>query len=196
MQSEEFYNNLRKAWVFESEKNKLYYDMELESIYILGDFSLECEGAWQEIDNNTLRYNGSFVIDKPKTHIKLSNIEQQGYPFFCGEMELCGKINVPCNNTYINLNRNGISTVRVQVDKLDKTVIADNKLMLDEIVAGEYDIHLTIKNNLHNLLGPHHLEEGESKLANPADFYQKKCIWRPVDNDGWSDGYTFVKTGF
>ncbi|MEE1046403.1 MAG: hypothetical protein U0M60_03150, partial [Clostridia bacterium] len=40
-QSESVYENLKKAWQFESEKNKLSYDMEIESIYLIGDFSVK-----------------------------------------------------------------------------------------------------------------------------------------------------------
>lgn len=85
-QSDEFYKNRRKSFVFETEKNKLVYDMEIEAVYLLGDFSVKTDGKWEQLDRNAVRYFGSFEMDPPKNKISLQNIEQQGFPFFSGEM--------------------------------------------------------------------------------------------------------------
>lgn len=80
-QSKEVYGNVEKAKKFESEKNKLTFDMEIEQIYLVGDFSVKTEGVFQELERNACRYKGEFVITKPKEKITLQNIERQGFPF-------------------------------------------------------------------------------------------------------------------
>jgi len=57
-QSDEVYENLEKAFVFESEKNKLTYDMEVEPIYLVGDFAVKANGNYEELDKNAFRYSG------------------------------------------------------------------------------------------------------------------------------------------
>ncbi len=50
-----------------------------------------------------------------------------------------------------------------------------------------------------NLLGPHHLEVGESYRVGPGGFYKEYCVWkRPPDKGGyydnrWNDDYCFVE---
>ena len=46
-QSEKVYEALKNSLVFESEKNKLTYDMEIEPIYLVGDFSVKTKGSFQ-----------------------------------------------------------------------------------------------------------------------------------------------------
>ena len=58
--------------------------------------------------------------------------------------------------------------------------------------AGENEMELSIVNNLRNLLGPHHLEEGESYSVGPGSFYKSDSpfAWG-ID---WNDDYCFVET--
>lgn len=82
VQSEEFYESRRKSFIFESEKNKLAYDMEIEAVYLAGDFSVKTAGNWTQLDKKAVRYCGDFEIDEPSANISLENIEQQGFLFF------------------------------------------------------------------------------------------------------------------
>ena len=44
--------DLEKAEQFESEKNKLTFDTEIEQIYIVGDFSVNTDGNFHKLDRN------------------------------------------------------------------------------------------------------------------------------------------------
>ena len=101
-QSEEVNENVEKAKKFESEKNKLTFDMEIEQIYLVGDFSVKTEGVFEELERNACRYKGDFIIAKPKEKIVLQNIERQGFPFFTGEITL--KKQFSANNTNMMLD--------------------------------------------------------------------------------------------
>lgn len=199
-QSDEFYENLRKAHIFESEKNKIAYDVEIEAIYLLGEFSVKTEGEWELLDKDASRYKGEFVIDEPKTEISLKSIEKQGFPFFCGDMNIVGKINITGNNPVLELDVKGINAVRVEIGGKSDVMITDNRLSLKDFnVSGEAEIKLTLTNNLRNLLGPHHLEQGECYKVGPGNFFKEICLWKkaPVPNSfyntEWNDDYCFVE---
>ena len=182
--------------MFESEKNKLVYDMEIEAIYLLGDFTVKTDGVWEHLEKNAVRYTGCFEIDAPKDKVRVENIEQQGYPFFSGEMSLTGEIEIAGENPVLELDCKGINAVKVKVGDREKVMLTDNCLSLAEFGAyGKTKIELTLINNLRNILGPHHLKEGESYVVGPWAFFKEECIWAPNPISKWDDGYCFVETG-
>lgn len=192
-QKDEFYTNLKNAFVFESEKNKLVYDMEIEPVYLLGDFSVKTEGKWQLLDKNASRYMGEFVLSKPVSQVCTKNIEQQGFAFFSGEMILKSKLNITGENPVLVLNRKGINAVKIEINGTEKTVVVGNKISLNEFNAkGITDVKITIINNLRNMMGPHHLKEGESYAVGPNRFFKEPCIWNLNPQKDWDDDYCFV----
>ena len=196
MQNDEFYNNRRKSFLFESEKNKLVYDMEIEAIYLLGDFSVKTDGEWIPLDKDAVRYMGSFEIDAPKDKASLKNIEQQGYPFFSGEMSLEGVIEIVGENPVLELDIKGINAIRVKIGDKEKVMLTDNRLSLADFgISGKAKIELTLINNLRNILGPHHLKEGECYMVCPFSFFKEKCIWASDPEEKWDSGYCFVEMG-
>lgn len=195
-QSDEFYENLRKARNFESEKNKLSYDMEIETIYLLGDFSVRTDGAWTELERKSVRYQGDFVIDAPKKEVQLKNLEQQGYPFFCGKLVLEGELCIEGTHPVLELEQKGINAVIVEIDGEKRTMLTDNRLSLDEFdIRGTAKVKFTLINNLRNMLGPHHLDIGESYIVRPMEFYKENCIWRQEPEYEWNEDYCFVEMG-
>lgn len=195
-QSHEFYENLKKAYVFESEKNKLAYDMEVEAIYLIGDFCVKTAGQWTELDKHAFRYHGAFELEAPKKEISVKNIEQQGYPFFCGDMVLKGQLDIEGDNPVFVLERRGINGVKVEIAGKEKWMLTSDKLSLKEFgVQGSVEVKLTLINNLRNLLGPHHLKEGESLSVRPANFFKEACVWNKAREQDWDEDYCFVETG-
>ena len=76
--------------------------------------------------------------------------------------------------------------------------VTDNKISLKEFgVQGKTNIKLTLINNLRNLLGPHHLAEGECYLVTPSSFFKEPCVWKNKNAWGggasWNDDYCFVE---
>lgn len=199
VQSEKTYENLEKARHFESEKNKLTYEMEIEAIYLVGDFTVATDGEWEKLDKNAKRYKGDFVMKAPNTKINVKDIQKQGYPFFAGSLSLSGKINIIGENPVLKLDRSGINVVKVEIGGKTKTMLWSDYLPLSDFgVSGETEIKLTLINNLRNLLGPHHLSEGEAYGVGPSQFFKGKCIWNYgwVSDDEcetmWNDDYCFV----
>lgn len=194
VQSDEFYENLKRSYVFESEKNKLAYDMEIEALYLVGDFSVRTDGEWTTLAKDAVRYHGDFVLDAPKKEVNISHMEMQGYPFFCGEMVLEGELEISGENPVLKLNRKGITAVKIEINGTEKLMLTNDELSLKEFcIQGKTKVRLTLINNLRNLLGPHHLKEGESYRVAPGSFYKEACVWNRAPEAGWDDDYCFVE---
>jgi len=196
VQSEEFYDCLEKAYVFESEKNKLAYDMEIEAVYLVGDFSVRTAGNWETMDRHAVRYSGSFELDVPKKELSLQNLEQQGYPFFCGQLTLKGELDITGENPVFQIKRRGINAVKLDIADKEYWLLTNDRISLKDCgTTGPTKIRLTLINNLRNLLGPHHLKEGESYGVGPGEFFKEPCVWNREPEKDWTDDYCFVETG-
>ena len=195
-QSEKFYKNLRKAYVFESEKNKLSYDMEIEPIYLMGNFGVKTEGEWIQLGRNAMRYIGDFVIDKTPEKIHVKHMEKQGIPFFCGTLELQGEIDIQGQKPVLQLETLAWNVVKVEINGTEKTLLTEKKLNLSEFgVNGKTEVKFTLTNNLRNLMGPHHLKIGEAIGVGPHRFFKESCIWNETPEPSWDDDYCFVMMG-
>ena len=194
VQSEEFYESLKKAHIFESEKNKLSYDTEIEAIYLLGDFSVRTDGKWEKLENNAVRYTGDFKLENQKDRLYPKNIEQQGYPFFAGEITVETEIDIKGRNPVLSLDMKGINAIRVKIGDTEKVILADSRLPLSGFgVNGKTKAEIAIINNLRNMLGPHHLKEGECYSVVPGCFFKEACIWANNPENKWDNNYCFVQ---
>ena len=197
-QTEKVYEDVENAPKCQSIRNKLTYGMEIESIYIIGDFTVKTEGEYISLDKNAVRYSGKFIISEPSKTITLNHIEKQGFPFFCGNMTVRKTITVDDPNKKLNLDFKGINAVKVNVNgKACDTVIWNNSTvdLSNHLKKGENEIELTLYNNLRNLLGPHHLEEGECLNVRPCSFFKGESLFVPswMKPLEWNDDYCFVE---
>lgn len=196
VQSGKIYENLKKAMIFESEKNKLSYDMEIEAIYLLGDFAVKTDGKWEKLDRDAVRYKGDFAIEKRKDTLSPQNIEKQGYPFFAGEIVLETEIDIEGENPVLDLNIRGINAVKIKIGKIEKILLTDNRLPLSDFgMKGKVNVKISLINNLRNMLGPHHLKEGECHFCGPWCFFSEKCVWACEPEKNWDNNYCFTNIG-
>lgn len=197
------YEDLEKAMAFETEKNKLTFDTEIESVYVIGDFAVNTEGEFETLERNAVRYSGEFEISAPKKEIELSNIEQQGFPFFSGRITLKKTFNLGNACYGLFLSKKGVNALNVKVNGVSCPSLMWGHLMCDlsdVLCKGENTIELTIVNNLRNMLGPHHLPEGESYFVAPIHFYKRDNVWTKdkwaqTDDGVWNDNYCFAQVG-
>ena len=194
-QSAEVYENIEKGKIFESEKNKLTFDMEIEAMYLVGDFAVKTDGEFEELDKKVSRYKGDFVISEPRKKITLKNIERQGFAFFAGNITV--KKTFDGKDTRLDFDKCGINVVKVKVNGKEvkkllwEPYVAD---LSDYMVDGENVVELTLINNLRNLLGPFHLAEGETYFCAPVSFYKEPCIWNMnAKEENWSRDYCFAE---
>lgn len=195
-QSEECYESRQKSKTFASERHKLVYDMEIEAIYLVGDFSVKTEGTWTKLEKKAVRYHGDFVLDAPKKEVQIKHMEQQGYPFFCGHMTLEGTLDICGEHPVLDIDWRGINVLCVEINGKKKVMWKDAQLSLEAFdVQGSVPVKFTLYNNLRNLLGPHHRPEGELYAVEPATFCQEPCPWTAGRIIAWHDDYCFVEMG-
>lgn len=196
VQSKQVYENIKKSYIFESEKNKLAYDMEIESIYLCGDFAVYAQNEFESLDRNAMRVKKGFYLTKPENEISLKNIEKQGFLFFCGRMKLSKEFDITNKNCRLLFKKTGINAVNIYVNG----VLADKLLweplecdLSSYIHEGKNIITIEIVNNLRNMLGPHHLEEGECLVVGPSSFFKESCVWNKEPEKFWNEDYCFVE---
>lgn len=203
-QSESVREMAAKAPIFESERNKLFYDMEIEAVYITGDFGVESETQFEELSNRGLRTEGSFNIVKQNKIVTDGAVAQQGYPFFAGKMSFKKKINLLAEEAkaaYIEFSDlcSNVAEVRVNGKSAGKILWQPHRVDLSGyLTEGDNELEITVKGNLRNMLGPFHLKVGESLSVGPRSFYHESPIWHcrtDGKNNDWVDSYCFVEFG-
>jgi hypothetical protein len=159
----------------------------------VGDFGVETPGSWEELERHALRYRGEFVLgERPKT-IRTEHIEQQGFPFFAGQLTLEKEIEIPEKPAVFSFERLGIQAGEVSVADQRKKLLTENEMAVDQPAENQL-MRLVLTNNLRNMLGPHHLKEGETYLAAPQSFYKEPCVWNLNPEESWDEDYCFVET--
>ncbi|MBR5308726.1 MAG: hypothetical protein IKU43_08145 [Clostridia bacterium] len=187
--------------------------VELESMYLLGDFSVNAKSEY--VRNGLSRFSRNFTLGMPKNTTG-SSIIHSGYPFYAGTVELT----------------KSIALSKADVDKKAILNISEFHGCVAEIYAngeycgdvqwfpysadltgklreGENIITINLTNTLRNILGPCHRPMGDfgslwSGYSNPNggwlghDPQNPSKIWyeeRISDTGKWSDSYFLAGFG-
>lgn len=196
-QSDRVYENLRKSRIFESEKNKLTYDIEVEPCYLIGSFGVRLDGQQEKLERDAFRFHGTYTICAMPSEITLTEIEKQGFPFFAGCLSVSKQMTLDCDHYQLALRRKGINVVQAVFNGTEAGTIlyrSDRISGSGLLHAGENQVQLKLYNNLRNMMGPHHLEEGESYAVGPASFFKEDCVWFMWRSGCWHEDYCFVET--
>ena len=203
VQSEDTYKMLAEIKYFEAVKNRLTYDMEIEAVYLKGDFGVFTDNKFEFIERNAVKTNGGFYLDKAPTVVKDGSLEIQGFPFFAGSITLSKKLVLSADeaeNAVITFAKlpSIITDIYVNGESAGKIMWKPYSIDISALVHhGENEIEITLTGSLRNLLGPFHLDEGETHTALPFYFFHKTNIWGWEDgiNHKWVDDYSFVQNG-
>lgn len=191
---------------FEGYRNKFFYSIEPENVYILGSFDVQALGEMYE-DVESLYKTGPFAItDKRiKTYKELTS---QGLWFFRGNVSYKGSFTLNENHEnsayYIRLAEMKEVAAKVIVNGKEAGTIFRTPYQLDvtSLVAnGDNEIEIVLYGNNRNLLGPHHHKMGNPHMLGVPTFLGKKCftdfIYPELTEDDVSmEEYAFVKFGF
>jgi hypothetical protein len=196
-QSPEIYAHLRRARVFEAEKNKLTYDSEIEAIYLIGSFGVATPGEYEALPREAMRYAGEFLLAPVPEQVTIGDLTPQGLPFFNGVLRLTKAVSIDkTTGRSFQFSKKMAHIVDLAVNgqalgewfwRPFSCPIPDGVLQ-----AGENELTLTLTGGLRNLMGPHHLEEGESYAVGPATFFKEPNIW---GSGRWNDAYCFMPFG-
>ncbi len=176
-QQEKVYEVLFGENVLETEKNKLTYDTELESLYLIGDFGVYSSGGYVDGVRRAVFTENSFTITDRPTAITGGNIVSQGYPFFRGSMTFSQdvmvekaygeKIGISINKPYAALSKLYVNGVFVK-DMLWSDFTADISGFVKSGETARISVEVVVGNR--NLFGPHYTFQGESYECSPAIF--------------------------
>lgn len=196
-QSASVYENVEKSLVFESEKNKLTYDDEIECIYLLGEFGVKTSGKFQNLERNAVQFDGEFSLCKKPEKIFMKSIIPQGFPFFSGKITLKKTFIADkkmTENPYIRFDKISATYVKTTINNTTSAPVfaAPYEIPANGLKEGENSIEIEFTGTLRNLLGPHHLKTGESYTANPGEFFNESAIWCKGKNPNWTEKYCFA----
>ena len=197
VQPESVYSQLEDCLKFESMKNKLWYDMEIESVYLLGNFGVGFDKDFRPAAYDSLVNDGTPYIDEMPAALSDGDFTEQGLPFFCGHIKVSKEIELSeseINSANIELSRlcSTVSWFTVNGKKLENIYWAPYNADLTGLLhAGKNTIELDIVGNFRNMLGPHHTD-GENYWVGPGSFMHESPIF---GHGNWYDGYCFVKYG-
>ncbi|MGO4542651.1 glycosyl hydrolase [Paenibacillus sp. 2TAB19] len=202
----ETYEAMERAKTFESEGNKLTFDTELESVYLLGDFGVESLTPFVDGGNGTVLAEGPFVLTEMPVLLAGGDFVRQGFPFYAGRLtveqkvsfenvladsEILWSFTTPPDAIVAKLRINGREVKTFQWEPYE----ADIGPFL---VTGDNVIELELAGSCRNLLGPHHHMKGEPLKIGP-DSFTNKVGWTdrdlPPDTQVYQDRYAFVRFG-
>ncbi|MBS1371141.1 MAG: hypothetical protein HPZ91_14410 [Lentisphaeria bacterium] len=202
-QDEEVYARLQRALKFETEYNMLTYDTEVESIYLCGDFSCRHTGRTEPLLRGAERLHGSFSLGAGaagKT-VEGADLVPEGFPFFAGKVTLRQEFELTASEaekiSMLRFVPVGANSYRIRLNNEEAGVWSYGfaAFPVGHLVhAGKNTLEIELTTSLRNMLGPHHLEEGESYAVNTLSFN------REANSVGWkapayNPGYCMVKLG-
>lgn len=222
-QSEKTRHNVEVSWVFESERNKLAFDTEIEAVYLAGDFAVDTSSGtftampddfwhnavgaarWElshlpEVTDR-VRYSGDFLLVNPVKTVRLDAVEQSGFPFFAGEMTLETTFSADADGEarVLDIAERRVTVCSVEVNGKPAGDLCwyDNRLAIppELVKKGENIITLKLVTSLRNMLGPHHLDCGEVNCGSPSVFYQAKGVFCQWEPFPWNRDWCFARMG-
>lgn len=211
-QPQKVYDVLYGENVYETEKNKITFDMEIESIYLLGDFGVVSEAPFTKGERKALITEGPFaIVDKPE-QLTSNDFATNGLLFFAGQMELTQELAISKEQgkrMILKLGRQKAPWIKIYVNDVfvKDSLWAPYEADITEYVQdGTNTVKLQIFSSNRNLLGPHHHIDGECYNVGPDSFTGKwSWVERTSEADAtevfdkdknyWTDTYCFVEFG-
>ena len=181
-------NTLRLADVtgmFETERNRFFYPIEAESIYLFGDFDVVYQGDIQKRVNHYRLSGGDFALTAP-TPLRYGDVTAQNHWFYRGNVDFSTYVEWDGADDKVVLAVDDFeaTTLSVQVNGSDFHTFAAVPYRMDItplLQVGSNRIVIRMHGSNRNLLGPHHHIAGRNRFVGPSTF---KGEW------GWEDVFT------
>ncbi len=211
-QSDNVYHVLFDEDVYETELNKLTYDVELESIYLVGRFGVKSLSKYDDGDREANITDGPFVLCELQTKTT-GNMTKETMPFFAGTVSLGQDFEIDDaegKRVMLSLNRPAAAVSEVWINGKLASELPWAPFDVDitnYVVKGINRLMLKLYSGNRNLLGPHHHVKGEVYNVGPDSFtgrwswVEKESEAKPATKQEremsyWSDRYCFVCFGY
>ena len=209
-QSPHVYEVLYGENVYETELNKLTYDIELESVYLVGDFGTYSQSEATFGVRNSVTTDGPFVLDTLPHTLRPGDFTTQGFAFFAGTMTLEREFLRPDTEgpVILDLGAPRAGLVCAKIDGADPRTFlwGPYELEVTDLSPGKHTLSVTLYASNRNLFGPHHHTKLENYSVGPLSF-TGKFSWAERDSEAvvitpemrrqtfWKDSYSFVTFG-
>lgn len=160
---------------------------EVESVYILGDFSVA--GKFRKVKGGCFGRD-FFLADSASPEAR--DAVGTGFPFYAGELEFSRKFDfkpVKGRRYYISLSGPTAVVAGIKINGKPAGNITCAPYLLEVtglLGEGRNSLNVRITSSLRNLLGPHHYEKIYPLWTGPAEFN---------DKSKWTDDYGLVDFG-
>jgi len=195
---------------FETERNRFCPEKEVESIYLLGDFSVNVKEGYIDypryllVDENA---NSSFVIS-PTSPLSLGELTTQGLWFYRGNISYTVLLPVlPANQSvFLSINKLDAIFCTVRINDNEEELVCKEKIKinltdgLEKSNLNQNVLTITLFGSNRNVFGPHHHCKGELDFVGTESFegkYNWADAFNPeiIEGSTWIDGYTFIHFG-
>ena len=178
--------------------------VELESIYLTGDFAVKGALSPREQQPNCVRYEPDFVLAEEKESSG-GDLLADGYPFFAGRMSLIDSVKLDCpregERVVLALPELCAALAKVRVNGREAGSILWPPYEVDItslVKESDNEIEIELVSTLRNLLGPHHRPSGEPDRCwgDPDFLLRPEWLEHPKELEAnWTDDYFFVRFG-
>lgn len=187
--------------------------VDLEPMLILGDFAVR--SAIEPGVRGCVRMSEDFVLTR-ETEWAGEELVSQGYPFYCGVMEMTCEIQLPEGAKEARLTLDGLlaaeAEVRLNGESCGEMTWAPYSVPLKNLRPGKNDLTLRLHGTLRNLLGPWHRPVGEIGACwagydapnqpwqgcfahEDGRTYPDWAQRRRPDKPGWTESYLLLPLG-
>ena len=162
--------------------------MEIESVYLIGDFGVE-------------KRNGGFVVVAPHGRTHTGDLGEQGLRFYAGSVGLRQTVRVePQERAEAWLELQGldaiVTEVRVNGGVAGRLTWRPWRINITKwLRPGDNEIELVLFGSCRNLLGPHHHTGGELLGVSPGSFTGRTPDSDEPGEKCWTHDYSFVPFG-
>jgi len=187
---------------FETERNLFHYQSEAESVYLVGDFSVENRSPVYDDGYLTTEIK-EFVITKPQEIDYKRELTEQGLYFYRGGVEYNYTVQKEeGEKVFVRFEEFFGTTAKISANGRHKVVInALDKVNITPLLKnGENALTVTLYGSNRNLLGAFHHISGDSALVGNSTFRGRKgfedtVLYNHFGENTYDEKYHFVKLG-
>ncbi|MBQ9709809.1 MAG: hypothetical protein IJV67_04245, partial [Clostridia bacterium] len=184
-------------WEFESLRNIYFLPVEIESVYLVGDFSVG--GSVQWATPEYLIGHGPFTLESYKP-CSCNEATGTGAPFYRGVMEIVSEVSYSGGEAFLRAEFFGsMAELFINGQSAGRIFDGDRLNVTKWLKTGKNDIKLELYSTNRNLLGAHHHVCGEVKMTGRNTFEGKHGFEDFVNPDApectYTESYSFVPFG-
>ena len=182
--------------VSESLRNCLVFDVEIEPMYLIGDFAVRCNGVFSDGPRFSTLYDGTFDLVAQPAVVPARDVVRGGFPFYGGKLATAFDYDYKEGKPTVLALTGRFAAAEVSVNGTPAGKIMWNRTL--DLAAylreGKNEISVTMCNSMRNAMGPHHRRDPEPYGVGPGTFSFEK-EWNGRECRGYADRYAFVKFG-